>query len=216
MVESLESGKVKIRGNHGVVLKWNEKAKEWMETEKWTANDGKWEKKEKFMKTISERFSSLKRNVLNELWTQKWRTIDENRLNVIYWPLLHKEATFFSSCHWSPSPTSMVDSTKNTCATLRPSREAFERPFAEYVGEIFSKHPDWPCFKVGQSFRYGLHDFIVGFRVWSVGVSWRSYYVNPAFIRPLYVISKLHKSVLWRDSGVVSWVLWFLLSFVAT
>ncbi|KAL4431002.1 hypothetical protein ABPG75_006258 [Micractinium tetrahymenae] len=36
----------------------------------------------------------------------------------------------------------------NACPTFRPTRAAFERPFCEYVSEIFKKHPDLACFKV--------------------------------------------------------------------
>lgn len=35
------------------------------------------------------------------------------------------------------------------CPTLRPTRAAFEKPFCDYVREVFAKNPDLPCFKVG-------------------------------------------------------------------
>lgn len=31
---------------------------------------------------------------------------------------------------------------------LRPSKREFNKPFCEYVREVFAKHPDIPCFKV--------------------------------------------------------------------
>ncbi|PSC73626.1 Jumonji domain-containing [Micractinium conductrix] len=34
------------------------------------------------------------------------------------------------------------------CPTFRPTRAAFERPFCDFVKEVFRKHPDLPCFKV--------------------------------------------------------------------
>ncbi|EFN59438.1 hypothetical protein CHLNCDRAFT_137990 [Chlorella variabilis] len=34
------------------------------------------------------------------------------------------------------------------CPTLRPTRAAFEKPFCDYVREVFAKNPDLPCFKV--------------------------------------------------------------------
>ncbi|KAL6781830.1 hypothetical protein ACKKBF_B09595 [Auxenochlorella protothecoides x Auxenochlorella symbiontica] len=42
----------------------------------------------------------------------------------------------------------MVNSDIHLCPTLRPTRQQFERPFAEFVREQFLKHPEWACFKV--------------------------------------------------------------------
>ena len=41
------------------------------------------------------------------------------------------------------------------CPTFRPTRAAFERPFCDFVKEVFRKHPDLPCFKVGGCWRAG-------------------------------------------------------------
>jgi [histone H3]-trimethyl-L-lysine9/36 demethylase len=35
------------------------------------------------------------------------------------------------------------------CPTFRPTRLQFERPFIDYVGDVFRRHPDIPMFKVG-------------------------------------------------------------------
>ena len=35
-----------------------------------------------------------------------------------------------------------------TCATFRPTRADFQKPFSEYVVAIFAKNPELPCFKV--------------------------------------------------------------------
>jgi hypothetical protein len=43
----------------------------------------------------------------------------------------------------------------NTCLTLRPTRAEFEKPFAEFVGDVFAKNPDLPCFKVGGFLSWG-------------------------------------------------------------
>lgn len=42
------------------------------------------------------------------------------------------------------------------CPTLRPSQEQFEKPFAEYVQNVFRRHPDWPCFKASFMGSMGL------------------------------------------------------------
>ena len=43
----------------------------------------------------------------------------------------------------------------NSCLTLRPTRTEFEKPFAEFVGDVFAKNPDLPCFKVGGFLSWG-------------------------------------------------------------
>ena len=34
------------------------------------------------------------------------------------------------------------------CPIMQPSRTDFQRPFAEFVAEVFSRDPDLPMFKV--------------------------------------------------------------------
>lgn len=56
-----------------------------------------------------------------------------------------------------PLCTEMTSSDKHLCPTLRLTRQQFERPFCEFVREVFLKHPDWPCFKVPRRGRGWLH-----------------------------------------------------------
>lgn len=34
------------------------------------------------------------------------------------------------------------------CPTLTPTRQQFQRPFMEFVSDVFKKNPDLPMFKV--------------------------------------------------------------------
>ncbi len=38
---------------------------------------------------------------------------------------------------------------EHACPVMTPSKAEFRRPFAEFVAEVFAKHPDLPMFKVG-------------------------------------------------------------------
>lgn len=56
-----------------------------------------------------------------------------------------------------------VSSKNRLCITMRPTKEEFCRPFAEYVQEVFQNNPDCPCFRVvppkGWKPRQGDYDF---------------------------------------------------------
>ena len=51
------------------------------------------------------------------------------------------------------------------CPTMQPTRADFQRPFLDYVAEVFSKNPELPCFKVGQAahgLRVRMHGRMAG------------------------------------------------------
>ena len=56
--------------------------------------------------------------------------------------LLQQQSSSFGGRR-SPDQSSHV-----MCAHRRPTRQEFQQPFSEYVGEVFRRHPDLPMFKV--------------------------------------------------------------------
>lgn len=71
------------------------------------------------------------------------RTRGQNRRHV-----RHSDASEATSTDSSDNEDPSGLKKDNLCPHLTPTRAEFSRPFAEYMGEYFEKHPDCPCVRV--------------------------------------------------------------------